>query len=95
MIKGSNPARGQGVTVPATDVSISACARIYGADLESTDSDSQRGSARQRLNAAVRSNTGRDRLRPGVFFTDARITCSGIFSELIYPAAPATRRPVW
>ena len=32
-------ARSRGVTVPATDVAISACARIHGAAIESADSD--------------------------------------------------------
>lgn len=34
-------ARAKGVTVPATDVVIAACAQVHGADLESTDSDFQ------------------------------------------------------
>ena len=34
-------ARAKGVTVPATDVAIAACAQVHGADLESTDSDFQ------------------------------------------------------
>jgi len=32
-------ARSRGVTVPATDVAIAACARIHGAAIESADSD--------------------------------------------------------
>ncbi len=32
-------ARAQGVTVPAADIAIAACARCHGADLESADSD--------------------------------------------------------
>ena len=34
-------ARARGVTVPATDVAIAACAQVHGADLESADSDFQ------------------------------------------------------
>ena len=34
-------ARAQGVTVPAADVAIAACARRHGAELESADSDSK------------------------------------------------------
>lgn len=34
-------ARGRGVTVPATDVTIAACAQVHGAALESADSDFQ------------------------------------------------------
>ena len=34
-------ARVRGVTVPATDLVIAACARVHGADLESADSDFQ------------------------------------------------------
>ena len=35
-------ARARGVTVPAADVVIAACARVHGADLEFTDSDFHR-----------------------------------------------------
>lgn len=34
-------ARARGVTVPATDVAIAACARVHGAAIESADSDFQ------------------------------------------------------
>ena len=34
-------ARAKGVTVPATDVAIAACAQVHGTALESTDSDFQ------------------------------------------------------
>jgi predicted nucleic acid-binding protein len=35
-------ARGAGVSVPATDILIVACARRHGADLETADSDFER-----------------------------------------------------
>ena len=35
-------ARARGITVPATDVAIAACAQVHGAGLESADSDFQR-----------------------------------------------------
>ena len=35
-------ARGAGVSVPATDILIAACARRHGADLETADSDFER-----------------------------------------------------
>ena len=35
-------ARSQGVTVPAADVTIAACARVHGVALESSDADFQR-----------------------------------------------------
>ena len=35
-------ARARGITVPATDVAIAACAQVHGAGLESADGDFQR-----------------------------------------------------